>query len=121
MFGFEKLRAYTLWEEIALTTYSLIKQFPKEEIFALCGQMRRAAVSIPSNIAEGLSRYSRKDQAHFIEIAYGSLMELYCQFRISLSLQYIHTTEFDKIIILIEEEAKILSGLRKVLTENKEE
>lgn len=56
--------------------YGLLKQFPKEEQYALCDQLRRAVISVPSNIAEGSGRASAKDQAHFIEMAYGSQMEV---------------------------------------------
>lgn len=63
---------------LVVTVYQLIKKFPKEENYALCDQLRRAVVSVPSNIAEGSGRTSAKDQAHFFEMAYGSLMEVDC-------------------------------------------
>lgn len=67
----------------------MTKTFPKTEKFGLCSQMQRSAVSIPSNIAEGTSRSSFKDQLRFTEIAYGSLLELYCQLLIAHDLKYV--------------------------------
>ena len=58
-------------------TYKLLKKFPAEERYAMCDQLRRASVSITSNIAEGVNRFSVKDKAHFIEIAFGSMMEVW--------------------------------------------
>ena len=72
-----------------MTAYSLLKHFPAEEKYALGDQMRRAVISVPSNIAEGLSRTAPKEQAHFLDIAYGSFMETDCQLDISLDLGYI--------------------------------
>lgn len=89
MFRFHKLQIYHLSKEIAINTYNLTKQFPQEERFALVHQMNRSAVSVPSNIAEGTSRKTHKDQAHFINMAYGSLMEMVCQSEIALELGYI--------------------------------
>jgi four helix bundle protein len=98
MFGFQKLEIYQLAKEIVKYNYELTKKFPSEEKFALVQQMNRAAVSIPSNIAEGTSRRSNKDKAHFINIAYGSLMELVCQMEISLEIGYIEQNEYDEFI-----------------------
>ncbi|MCQ2322963.1 MAG: four helix bundle protein, partial [Bacteroidales bacterium] len=66
----------------------MLKKFPKLEQYALCDQIRRASISIPSNIAEGNSRNSNKEKIHYIEIAYGSLMETYCQLILSNDLNY---------------------------------
>lgn len=98
MFGFQKLEIYNLSKEIVKYNYKLTKKFPQVEQFALVQQMNRAAVSIPSNIAEGTSRKSSKDKAHFINISYGSLMELVCQMEISLELGYIDQSEYDEFI-----------------------
>ena len=65
-FGYRKLVAYVKACEVRRRVYRLIKQFPKEEQFALCDQLRRASVSITSNIAEGMTRYSNKDKIHFL-------------------------------------------------------
>ena len=95
MFGFQKLEIYNLAKEIVKYNYRLTKKFPAEERFALIQQMNRAAISIPSNVAEGTSRISNKDKVHFINIAYGSLMELVCQMEISLELGYIEYNEYE--------------------------
>ena len=74
---------YQKAKELVIQVYKLLEQFPDAERFALCNQLRRAVVSIPSNIAEGMGRVSNKDQAHFLNIAYGSLMEVYAQLDIA--------------------------------------
>ena len=113
IFGYRKLIAYQKAKEIVKITYKFIKKFPTDERFALCDQLRRASVSITSNIAEGINRYSAKDKAHFIEMAYGSLMEVSSQFEIAEDLGYITTEDRSNIDILIYEEARLLSGLQK--------
>ena len=92
--------------------YKLLKQFPKEEQYALCDQLRRAVISVPSNIAEGSGRTSGKDQAHFIEMAYGSLMEVSCQMDIAYDLGYIAQEDLNSIVAQVSAVAAILSGLR---------
>ena len=77
----------------------------------MCDQLRRAAVSVTSNIAEGVNRFSVKEKAHFIEISYGSLMEVSSQFEIAEELGYISSEDRLSMDILIEEEARLLSGL----------
>ncbi len=89
VFRFQKLEIYDLALGIVKDSYALTKTFPVEERFALVSQMNRAVISVPSNIAEGISRGSRKDQIHFLNISYGSLMELACQSDISYKLGYI--------------------------------
>ena len=113
IFGYRKLIAYQKAKEIVKITYKFIKKFPLDERFALCDQLRRASVSITSNIAEGINRYSTKDKAHFIEMAYGSLMEVSSQFEIAEDLGYIKTEDRSNIDLLISEEARLLSGLQK--------
>ena len=77
VFGYRRLIAYQKAKEIVKRTYKLLKKFPAEERYAMCDQLRRASVSITSNIAEGVNRFSVKDKAHFIEIAFGSMMEVW--------------------------------------------
>ena len=89
VFRFQKLDIYDLALDLVKDSYSLTRTFPAEERFALVPQMNRAVVSVPSNIAEGISRGTRKDQVHFLNISYGSLMELACQSDISCMLGYI--------------------------------
>ena len=68
---YKKLEVYTVGKELVLHVYELLNRFPKEEQYALCDQLRRAVISVPSNIAEGLGRSSEEEQVRFIEIAYG--------------------------------------------------
>ena len=77
-YPFEKLRVWQKARALATAIYSETSRFPQREVYGLISQCNRAAVSVAANIAEGSSRRSRKDQAHFSEIAYGSLMELAC-------------------------------------------
>ncbi len=111
IFGYRTLIAYKKAKEVVKRTYKLLKKFPAEERFAMCDQLRRASVSITSNIAEGINRFSVKDKAHFIEMSYGSLMEVSSQFEIAEELGYISIEERMSMDSLIEEEARILSGL----------
>ena len=89
----------------------MIKNFPKEEQYALCDQLRRAVISISSNIAEGSGRMTIKDQSHFYTMAYGSLMEVLAQLDVACDLGYITKEEFQHIENLIDIEAKLLTGL----------
>jgi four helix bundle protein len=77
-YSFEKLRVWQAARELARQVYLATANFPRRELYGLTSQCNRAAVSVAANLAEGTSRQSRKDQAHFSEIAYGSLMELAC-------------------------------------------
>lgn len=113
IFGYRKLIAYQKGKEIVKRTYKLLKKFPTEEKYALCDQLRRASVSITSNIAEGTNRFSVKDKAHFVEMAYGSLMEVSSQFEIAEDLGYITTDDRQNMDKLIDEEARLLAGLKK--------
>ena len=112
VFGYRKLIAYQKGKEVVKRTYRLLKKFPSDEKHAMCNQLRRASVSITSNIAEGVNRFSVKDKSHFIEMSYGSLMEVSSQFEIAEELGYITTEERMSMDLLIEEEARLLSGLQ---------
>ncbi len=111
VFGYRKLIAYQKGKEVVKRTYQLLKQFPADERYAMCDQLRRASVSITSNIAEGINRFSVKDKAHFVEMAYGSLMEVSSQFEIAEELGYVSSEDRLSMDMLIEEEARLLSGL----------
>ena len=113
--GFENLAAYQRALDLVDKVYDLMKGFPSEERYALCDQLRRAVVSVPSNIAEGLGRMSGKEQVRFIEISYGSLMEVYCQLTIAKRRNYITEEVFRDMAKVIEDIARPLSGLRKSL------
>lgn len=88
--------------------YKLTESFPQREVYALSAQMRRAAISIPSNIAEGRTRSSRKDYAHFLQIAYGSSSELETQLVIARELGFCDEIPYKKIYALNTEVAKML-------------
>ena len=110
--NYKKLKVYNKALDFVAHVYALLKKVPKEEQYALCDQMRRAAVSIPSNIAEGMGRLSNKDRAHFIEIAYGSLLEVNCQLDVAQRLGYITDEELRETEVKSVELSKMLSGLR---------
>lgn len=118
IFSFRDLEVYKKSRELVKEIYNLLDKFPKREQFALSDQLRRAVISVPSNIAEGLSRRSYKEKLHFIEISYGSLMEVLCQCEIALDLKYIETEEFNQMETRIQTISKLLSGIRKnILTQ----
>ena len=114
-FFYKKVDAYHLAKEYVIFVYSLLRKFPQYETYALCDQIRRAAVSIPSNIAEGLGRVSVKERIHFMEIAFGSLAEVSCQLDISESLGYISPNELQEAEERAERLSKVMSGLKNYL------
>lgn len=116
-FSFEKLDAYVNARELVKGIYELQNKFPKEELFALGSQVRRAAASIIANIAEGCGRNSIKEKSHFIEIAFGSLTESFSELQIAQDLGYITEDEFNNLRPQFTQVARILSGLRKSYTE----
>ena len=113
IFGYRNLVGYQKAKEIVKRTYKLVSKFPSQEQYALGDQLRRASVSITSNIAAGVNRYSQKEKSHFIELAYGSLMEVSSQLEIAEDIGYISTQDRLFMDRLIEEEARILSGLQR--------
>ena len=114
-FFYKKLDAYNKAKEFTLMVYSLLKKFPSYEQYALCDQLRRSAVSVPSNIAEGLGRMAIKERIHFLEISYASMIEVLCQMDITHSLGYISEEELDNIEDLGYAVGRLMSGLRKSL------
>ena len=112
LFQFEKLNAWQEARKLVADVYRLLEKFPKTENFALCDQLRRAAISVPSNIAEGTGRMAVKEQIHFLEIAFGSLMEVYCQLQIAVDLNYITFEDLQNTKRKIFTTSKLISGLR---------
>ncbi len=112
-YNFEKLEVWQDARRFVVEVYKTSKFFPSEEKFGLSSQIQRAAVSVVSNIAEGTSRLSDKEKIRFIEISYGSLMEVYCQLFIALDLKYISSEHFDANKKLIDTISQKLSGLIK--------
>ena len=117
-FSYRKLRVYKHAKELVLYVYGLLKFFPKEENYALCDQLRRAVISIPSNIAEGMGRISTKEQLHFVEIAFGSLNEVMCQLEIAQELGFINSEQLSQADERIRVIAQMLSGLRSTKLES---
>jgi four helix bundle protein len=115
MFPFEKLETWQKAVEFADLVYTITRGFPDEEKFGLTSQMRRAAVSISSNIAEGNSRFSRDDYARFVEIASGSLFEVVSQSVIGLRQRFLSETDRQRLYRAAEEQGRLLSGLRRSL------
>jgi four helix bundle protein len=115
MFRFEKLEVWTKAVTFAGAIYSATRLFPENERFGLTSQMRRASVSISSNIAEGSGRGSDKEFARFVGIAYGSLMEIVSQSKIAESQSMMTSQCATDIYKSAEELARMLSGLRSKL------
>jgi len=115
----KSFRELIVWKkslDLAERIYRATERFPKREIFGLALQMRRAAVSIPSNIAEGQSRNSRNEFRHFLGIARGSLAELETQIELSARLEMLKSEDTAIFMNLIEEIGKMLSGLKRSLS-----
>jgi four helix bundle protein len=117
MFNFEKLDVWQKAIQFADLVYELTGNFPDDERFGLTNQIRRAALSISSNIAEGSSRVSRTDFARFVEIATGSLFEVVSQTTIALRRKMIAQNDYNLIYAAAEKQSKMLSGLRRSLSE----
>jgi four helix bundle protein len=109
--GHYKLQAWKRARELVLSVYKLTQTFPREEMFGLAAQMRRAAVSIPSNIAEGAARAGRREFAQFLNISRGSLSELETQLLIATDLGYIKNN--DPVFELVDLVSRLITGLRK--------
>lgn len=111
-FTYHKLQVWHLAKVLVIEVYKVTNKFPVEERFGLVSQLNRAAVSVASNIAEGSGRTSRKDQAHYTQLAYGSLMEVACQLEIACDLGFIVEKVYLPIVISIETLSGKLSALR---------
>jgi len=111
-FSFEKLDVYTESRKLVREIYKLVKHLPPEEKFELGSQIRRAAVSITANIAEGCGRLSLKEKIHFIGISYGSLMEVFSELQIAEDLGYIAESKLEQLRPHFNHISKMLSGLR---------
>ena len=111
VYSFEKLKVWQEAKKLVVDVYHLLDGFPKFEKYALCDQIRRAIVSVPSNIAEGSGRRSLKEQIHFLEISYGSLMETYNQLLIAIDLTYITEESVEAIKPSIDAVAKMINAL----------
>ncbi len=113
MLSFEKLEAYQFAREYVRLIYRLSDRFPAKEDYALTSQIRRAVVSVTSNIAEGTSRSSQKDKVHFLEIAYGSLLETVSQLQVAMDVGYISEAEYRIALDHVEKIKNKLTYLRR--------
>jgi len=113
IFSFEKLIVWQKSKLLSVLIYKITKQFPDDERFGLISQMRRCAISISSNIAEGTGRHTAKDKARFTEIAYGSSLELLNQAILSNDLKFISDTDYNIIRNDISEITAMLDALYK--------
>jgi len=112
-FSFEKLEVWKNAINLSIDIYELTKKFPDHEKFGLISQMRRASVSVPSNIAEGSSRQTNRDQSWFTTIAFGSLLELLNQLIIAQKLNYINNKQLENMREKIHLISNQLNKLKK--------
>ena len=112
-YSFEKLEVWNDARNLVKMIYLHTNNFPERERFGLSSQMQRAVVSIVSNIAEGVSRNSVKEKIRFVELAYGSLMELYCQLYVSVDLDYLTPNTFTLIKAEIDKIANKANALKR--------
>jgi len=110
-----KLRAFQLADRLALSVYAATKSFPKEELFGLTSQLRRAAVSIPSNIVEGCARTSQADYIRFLDMAFGSVREVEYQLTLAARLEYMDADAANELSQQADETARVLAGLLQSL------
>ena len=113
-----KLKAFELADEVALLVYRFTAGFPKEELYGLTSQMRRAAVSVPSNIVEGCARDSQADYQRFLTIVFGSLRELHYQLSLSVRLGFLDGQDSSLVEAKIIETEKVMNGLIRALRDN---
>ena len=106
-----KLRAFELADELVILIYRATRAFPKDEIYGLTSQMRRAAVSVPSNIVEGCARESQAEYLRFLEMAFGSLRELHYQFGLARRLGYADAVDVPECDSKMVETEKVLGAL----------
>ena len=115
---FRQLRVWQQAMDIVVETYALIRTLPIEERFSLCDQMRRSAVSIPSNIAEGQSRNSSKEFIHFLSISRGSIAELQTQLILCGRLGYVEESVIAELLYRLKDNDKMIGGLMKAISKS---
>ena len=111
-YSYKNLNVYQDAKSLVVDVYKVLKLFPAEEKYALCDQIRRAVISITSNIAEGMNRISDKEKAHFIGVAYASMMEVDSQLEVSVELGYLTPELYNTLEEKIDCIARQLSALR---------
>ena len=115
MRDYRKLRAFELADQLAIAVYKCTASFPKEEMFGLTSQVRRAAVSGPSNIVEGSAKSSQADYVRFLEIAYGSVCEVEYQLSLAQRLSYLDERSASDVLAIANETGRVLNGLLRSL------
>lgn len=113
LYAFERLDVWQVSRAFVKEVYRLLAQFPDFEMYNLTNQIRRAAISVSLNIAEGTSRNSLKEQSRFSEVAYGSLLEVYCSLLIAKDLGYIDENDLSGISVRIQELSNKLNALKQ--------
>ena len=113
----KKLNVWKMSIDLAKMIYDITGKYPREERYGIINQMRRAATSVPANIAEGAARKSKKEFAQFLSIAGGSLSELDTYLELSLVLNYLTVEEKEKIDAMMANVSKTLSGLIRSITD----
>ena len=113
--GFRDLKVWKMGMEIVVDTYGITKKFPKEEIYGIVAQMRRAAVSIPSNISEGFNRLSKNEYGRFLSISLGSCAELETQVEASYRLRFLTQEDAQRMLEGLDHESRMLRNLIKSL------
>lgn len=113
--SYRDLKAWQMGMDVSELAYKLTARFPKHEVYGLCSQIQRAAISIPANIAEGHARDSTKEFLRFLAIAQGSLAELETHLLLAQRFGCTDTNELEKIMILTNETGKIMRGLQRSL------
>lgn len=111
MRDYRKLRAFELADQLAMAVYKVTCNFPKEEMFGLTSQLRRAAVSAPSNIVEGSAKSSQADYIRFLEISYGSICEVEYQLTLARRLSYLDEKSADEVTAIANEAGRVMNGL----------
>lgn len=111
--SFKDLKIWQLGMDIVADVYDLTRKFPREEIYGLTNQIRRAAVSIPANIAEGFRRYSSKEHRHFLSIVMGSAAEVETELMIAKRLRFAHETEADDLLKKLDSLGRMLTVVMK--------